>query len=74
MGLGTFIHDLVAPSMEAIAPLMPGETFPIFFEMEMMQRALLASIMVTVVAGFLGVFLLIQNNLMIFVLMLCPTY
>jgi zinc transport system permease protein len=47
--------------MEAIAPLMPGETFPIFFEMEMMQRALLASIMVTVVAGFLGVFLLIQN-------------
>ena len=61
MGLGTFIHDLVAPSMEAIAPLMPGETFPIFFEMEMMQRALLASIMVTVVAGFLGVFLLIQN-------------
>lgn len=61
MGLGTFIHDIVAPSMETIAPLMPGETFPIFFEMEMMQRALLASIMVTVVAGFLGVFLLIQN-------------
>ena len=35
MGLGTFIHDLVAPSMEAIAPLMPGETFPIFFETEL---------------------------------------
>tara|TARA_B100000683_G_scaffold34950_1_gene30662 strand:+ start:922 stop:2025 length:1104 start_codon:yes stop_codon:yes gene_type:complete len=41
--------------------LIRGETFPHFFTLEMFQRALVAAIMVTIVAGFLGVFLLIQN-------------
>ena len=62
MGLGTLIHDLISPVLEYISPLMPGETFPIFFfEMGMGQRALIAAILVTVVSGFLGSFLLIRN-------------
>ena len=41
--------------------MMPGEVFPYFFTMELFQRALLAALMVTVVAGILGTYLLIQN-------------
>ena len=61
MGLGTAILEVTAPLMEFFAPLMPGEIFPYFFTMEMFQRALLAAILVTIVAGFLGSFLLIRN-------------
>ena len=61
MGLGTTILDLVGPVMEFIAPIAPGETFPYFFTMEMFQRALVAAILVTVVAGVLGSFLLVRN-------------
>ena len=61
MGIGTFILDLVAPILEFIAPIVPGDIFPYFFTMELFQRALLAAILVTVVAGFLGCFLLIRN-------------
>lgn len=53
--------EIVAPFLEFISPVMPGEIFPYFFKMEMFQRAFLAAIMVTIVAGFLGVFLLMQN-------------
>lgn len=60
-GLGLVILELVAPVLEDLAPIMPGNTFPRFFNMEMMQRSLIASIMVTIVAGILGVFLIIQN-------------
>ena len=60
-GLGLEILKLVAPVLEDIAPIMPGTTFPRFFDMEMMQRSLIASLMVTIVAGILGVFLIIQN-------------
>ena len=55
------ILDIVAPILELIAPLVPGEVFPYFFTMEMFQRALIAAIMVTTVAGVLGSFLLIRN-------------
>lgn len=61
MGIGMLILEIVAPLLELIAPLMPGDYFPYFFKMEMFQRALIAALMVTIVAGFLGVFLLIQN-------------
>tara|TARA_B110000444_G_scaffold255390_2_gene289686 strand:+ start:1620 stop:2540 length:921 start_codon:yes stop_codon:yes gene_type:complete len=61
MGIGTFILDLVAPILEFIAPIVPGDVFPYFFTMELFQRALLAAILVTIVAGFLGCFLLIRN-------------
>ena len=48
-GLGLVILELVAPVLEDLAPIMPGDTFPRFFNMEMMQRSLIASIMVTIV-------------------------
>lgn len=63
MGIGMIIFDIVAPMLEFISPLLPGEFFPYYFngKIEMLQRSLIALIMVTIVAGFLGVFLLIQN-------------
>tara|TARA_B100000768_G_C11271195_1_gene373527 strand:- start:6 stop:926 length:921 start_codon:yes stop_codon:yes gene_type:complete len=61
MGVGTVVLDLAKPIFEFIAPFAPGEIFPYFFTMEMFQRALLAAILVTVVAGVLGSFLLVRN-------------
>ena len=55
------ILNLVSPYFELIGPIMPGEVFPYFFTMEMFQRALLSAMMVTIVSGFLGSFLLIRN-------------
>ena len=52
---------MTSPYLELIGPMMPGEVFPYFFTMEMFQRALLAAMMVTIVSGFLGSFLLIRN-------------
>ena len=52
---------MTSPYLELIGPIMPGEVFPYFFTMEMFQRALLSAMMVTIVAGFLGSFLLIRN-------------
>jgi len=62
MGLGVMILELVAPLLELLAPLMPGDTFPSFFKLEMAQRSLIAAIMVTIVAGFLGLFLIMKNQ------------
>ena len=61
MGIGVIILEIVAPILEILAPFMPGTIFPSFFKMEMFQRALIAALLVTIVAGFLGVFLLMQN-------------
>jgi len=61
LGIGVAILDMMSPYLEYIGPIMPGEIFPYFFTMEMLQRALLSAIMVTVVSGFLGAFLLIRN-------------
>ena len=61
MGVGATILKFVAPFLEFIAPIIPGEIFPYFFTMEMFQRALIAALLVTIVAGFLGTFLLIRN-------------
>ena len=61
MGIGVAILNLVSPYFELIGPIMPGEVFPYFFKMEMFQRALLSAMMVTIVSGFLGSFLLIRN-------------
>ena len=60
-GIGLEILEVVKPFLEMLVPFMPGDTFPRFFNMEMMQRSLVASVMVTIVAGVLGVFLIIQN-------------
>ncbi len=62
MGLGVIILELVAPLLELLAPYMPGEIFPSFFKLEMAQRSLIAAIMVTIVAGFLGLFLIMKNQ------------
>ena len=61
MGIGVAILDMASPYLELIGPMMSGEVFPYFFTMEMFQRALLAAMMVTIVSGFLGSFLLIRN-------------
>ena len=61
MGIGSIVLDLASPVLEFIAPMAPGEIFPYFFTMEMFQRALVAAILVTVVAGVLGSFLLVRN-------------
>ncbi len=65
MEVGVWLLEQIAPLLESMAPFMPGEFFPYFFTMEMLQRALLAAIMITVVAGVLGSFLLIRNMALI---------
>ena len=53
--------EVAKPVLEFIAPMVPGEIFPYFFTMEMFQRALVAAVLVTLVAGVLGSFLLVRN-------------
>ena len=60
-GLGVELLELVSPILIVLGEFAPGEVFPFFFTMEMFQRALLASMVVTLVSGFLGCFLLIRN-------------
>ena len=59
--IGNIVLKLLAPFLEFIAPIIPGEIFPYFFTMEMFQRSLIAALLVTMVAGFLGLFLLMRN-------------
>ena len=59
--VGEIVLKLVVPFLEALAPIIPGEIFPYFFTMEMLQRSLIAALIVTLVSGFLGIFLLIRN-------------
>ncbi len=68
MGIGEILlngygryFDGIGVEMERIAPYVPGDTFPYFFTMEIFQRALVSSILVTVIAGLLGSYLLIRN-------------
>ena len=65
--IGEILADLFFPLLEEIAPHVPGEFFPYFFngQTEALQRAMLASILVSVIAGFLGSFLLVRNLAMI---------
>ena len=60
MGVGSAVMYVVSPILESIAPYVPGEVFPHFFS-GLFQNALVASILVTIVAGFLGSFLLVRN-------------
>ena len=60
MGVGSSLMELISPVLERIAPYVPGEIFPHFFS-GLFQNALVASVMVTIVAGFLGSFLLVRN-------------
>lgn len=61
MGIGMVLLDIIAPFLEAIAPLMPGEIFPYFFTLQMLQRSMITAIVVAIVAGLLGAFLMVQN-------------
>lgn len=59
--VGEILLKFTSPILEFIAPIVPGNTFPSYFEIELFQRALIAAILVTVIAGFMGSFLLIRN-------------
>ena len=61
MGIGSYVLEVFSPVLEFIEPIIPGDIFPYFFTLEMFQRALLAAIVVTIVAGILGTFLLVRN-------------
>ena len=60
MGIGSILMGIISPMLESIAPFVPGDVFPHFFS-GLFQNALVASVMVTIVAGFLGSFLLVRN-------------
>ena len=59
--IGEIVLKLFIPILEILSPVIPGKIFPYFFTMEMLQRSLVAALLVTFVSGFLGVFLLIRN-------------
>ena len=61
MGIGVILLELLSPIMQEISYFMPGEVFPMFFTLEMFQRSVLAAIIVSIVAGYLGSFLLARN-------------
>ena len=61
MGIGSWLVGIVGPVLESIEPIIPGEYFPAFFTMELFQRSLIAALLITIVAGTLGSFLLIRN-------------
>ena len=61
MGVGELVLDILSPLLSSISFLIPGETFPFFFTLEIFQRALIAALIVTIVSGFLGSFLLVRN-------------
>ena len=61
MDIGEIVLKLIVPILEILAPIIPGKIFPYFFTMEMLQRSLIAALIITFVSGFLGIFLLIRN-------------
>ena len=61
MGVGSELMSLISPIMERIAPYVPGEIFPSFFTVPLFQNAFVAALLVTMVAAYLGSFLLIRN-------------
>ncbi len=61
MQMSEHLVEILSNVLEPLGSLMPGETFPAFFELEMFQRALVAAILTTIVAGFYGSFLLMKN-------------
>tara|TARA_B100000925_G_scaffold243713_1_gene193390 strand:- start:453 stop:1385 length:933 start_codon:yes stop_codon:yes gene_type:complete len=61
MGVGSVMMSLISPVMERMAPYVPGEIFPSFFTVSIFQNALVAALLVSMVAAFLGSFLLIRN-------------
>ena len=60
MGIGSALMHFLSPILESIAPFVPGEVFPHYFS-GLFQNSLVAAVLVTAVAGFLGSFLLVRN-------------
>ena len=61
MVVGDLVIEILGPFLEFLEPLIPGEWFPLYFVKPYFQRPLIAAIFVSMVAGFLGSFLLIRN-------------
>ena len=73
ISFGNIIMALVGPILEFIGTIriplgdnkylsiIPGEFFPYFFTSEIFQRALIASLIVSMIAGLLGTFLMVRN-------------
>ena len=61
MEVGSELMSRISPIMESIAPHVPGEIFPSFFTVPLFQNAFVAALLVTMVAAYLGSFLLIRN-------------
>ena len=61
MDIGEIFLGILSPILEFISPIIPGDIFPYFFTMELFQRAFISSILVTIIAGLMGSFLLIRN-------------
>ena len=59
--IGEKLLQFTSPILEFTAPIVPGNTFPSYFEIELFQRALISAILVTIIAGLMGSFLLIRN-------------
>tara|TARA_B100000029_G_scaffold232814_1_gene230167 strand:- start:725 stop:1648 length:924 start_codon:yes stop_codon:yes gene_type:complete len=51
----------ISPILEFFEPIVPGNTFPLYFETGLFQSALIAAILATIIAGLMGSFLLIRN-------------
>lgn len=61
MDLGELVIESLGPLLESLEPFIPGEWFPLYFTRVYLQRPLIASVVVSMVAGFLGTFLLMRN-------------
>ena len=61
MVVGDLIIEVLGPVLESLEPMVPGESFPLYFIRPYAQRPLIAAVFVSMVAGFLGSFLLIRN-------------
>ena len=61
MDIGSWIIRRLSPLLKDLAPIVPGDFFPSYFLLDYFHRPLIASLIVSLVAGFLGTFLLIRN-------------
>ena len=68
MGIGSILLEIFIPVTELLLPIIPGETFPYFFgkqingnPVEIFQRSLFATIIITFTACLLGPFLMMRN-------------
>ena len=65
MDIGEIVLAIISPILEFISPMVPGDIFPYYFTMELFQRALVSAVLVTIVAGLMGSFLLIRKTFFI---------